>query len=95
MSLVSSHLSAGASEKQEVKSVFRFTILLGSSNLLSMVCWEQVCGDGGGDCWTWKMAFVDFVLLGKCPFIPRSCFPHLYGEICDCHICKKVLRERM
>lgn len=48
MSLVSSHLSAGASGKQEVKSVFRFTILLGSSDLLSLVCWEQVCGDGVG-----------------------------------------------
>lgn len=46
---LSSHLSAAASEKQEAKSVFRFTVLLGSSAFFPC-CAGSKCGDESGDC---------------------------------------------
>lgn len=85
---VSGYLSAGASEKQEIKSVFYYHLAcVIKSDFHTMVCWKQACPDGEGVCSTglgFRRRHLN-VLLGECPH-PQVLLSHLNGEVCLCVI---------
>lgn len=81
-------MSAGASEKPRgqvslqvlhLACVIKFAFLNPGMLGASVEGWGWgITGLGLG---RWHLS-VDYVLLGKCPYIPKSSFPHLCGEVC-------------